>query len=152
MSADCAEDAKVSIMTHAFMYGTATFEGIRGYWNAEHQQLYVLFVREHCERIRNSAKMLLMEGLPSVDDLVAIVMETVRRNGYREDIYVRPSFYKSTKAIGVRLHHLEHQLYVITSPQGLDAAALAAAPESGSLFQAAIGRALGLPESRVVLP
>ena len=28
-------DAKVSIMTHAFMYGTATFEGIRGYWNAE---------------------------------------------------------------------------------------------------------------------
>ena len=28
-------DAKVSIMTHAFMYGTATFEGIRAYWNAE---------------------------------------------------------------------------------------------------------------------
>ena len=43
-------------------------------------------------------------------------------------------------------------LYVITSPQGLDAAALAAAPESGSLFQAALGQALGLPESRVVLP
>ena len=28
-------DAKVSIMTHAFMYGTATFEGIRAYWNAQ---------------------------------------------------------------------------------------------------------------------
>ncbi|HEY8818981.1 MAG TPA: hypothetical protein VIM25_09195, partial [Candidatus Limnocylindrales bacterium] len=28
-------DAKVSIMTHAFMYGTATFEGIRAYWNAD---------------------------------------------------------------------------------------------------------------------
>ena len=26
-------DAKVSIMTHAFMYGTAVFEGIRAYWN-----------------------------------------------------------------------------------------------------------------------
>jgi branched-chain amino acid aminotransferase len=35
-------DAKVSVMTHAFMYGTATFEGIRGYWNAEHGKLYVL--------------------------------------------------------------------------------------------------------------
>ncbi len=111
-------DAKVSIMTHAFMYGTATFEGIRGYWNAEHETLYVLFVREHCERIRNSAKMLLMEDLPSVDELVEIVLETVRRNHDREDVYVRPSFYKSTKAIGVRLHHLEHQLYVITSPFG----------------------------------
>lgn len=111
-------DAKVSIMTHAFMYGTATFEGIRAYWNAEHERLYVLFVREHMERIRNSAKMLLMEDLPSVDELVSIVLETVRRNGFREDAYIRPSFYKSTRAIGVRLHHLDHELYVIATPFG----------------------------------
>jgi branched-chain amino acid aminotransferase len=111
-------DAKVSIMTHAFMYGTATFEGIRGYWNADQQQLYVLFVREHAERIRNSAKMLLMEDLPSTDELVGIILETVRRNAFAEDVYVRPSFYKSTRAIGVRLHHLEHELYVIATPFG----------------------------------
>src|SRR6185369_13809746 len=98
-------DAKVSIMTHAFMYGTATFEGIRGYWNEEQGQLYGLFVREHMERIRNSAKMLLMEDLPTVDELVSIVVETARRNAFREDIYIRPSYYKSTRAIGVRLHH-----------------------------------------------
>ncbi len=112
------KDAKVSIMTHAFMYGTATFEGIRGYWNEEQQELHVLFVREHMERIRNSAKMLLMENLPPVDELVEIVLETVRRNGFRQDIYIRPSFYKSTRAIGVRLHHLEHELYVIVTPFG----------------------------------
>ncbi len=111
-------DAKVSIMTHAFMYGTATFEGIRGYWNAEQGTLYVLFLREHMERIRRSAKMLLMDDLPPVDDLVEIVLETVRRNAFREDVYVRPSFYKSTRAIGVRLHHLEHELYVIATPFG----------------------------------
>ena len=111
-------DAKVSIMTHAFMYGTATFEGIRGYWNAEQNQLYGLFVPEHMERIRNSAKMLLMEDIPSVDELVGIVVETARRNRFREDIYIRPSFYKSTRAIGVRLHHLDHELYVITTPFG----------------------------------
>ena len=111
-------DARVSIMTHAFMYGTATFEGIRGYWNAERDPLYVLFVREHMERIRNSAKMLLMEDLPSVDELVEIVMETVRRNHFAEDVYIRPSFYKSTRAIGVRLHHLDHELYVIVTPFG----------------------------------
>ena len=105
-------------MTHAFMYGTATFEGIRGYWNAEQETLYVLFVREHLERIRNSAKMLLMDNIPPVDELVEIVLETVRRNHYREDVYIRPSFYKSTRAIGVRLHHLDHELYVITSPFG----------------------------------
>lgn len=43
-------------------------------------------------------------------------------------------------------------LYVITSPQGMDERARAAAPESGSLFEAALGRSLGLPESRVRLP
>jgi branched-chain amino acid aminotransferase len=111
-------DAKVSIMTHAFMYGTATFEGIRGYWNADQGRLYALFVREHVERIRQSARILLMDPVPSVDELVSIVTETVRRNGFTEDVYIRPSFYKSTKAIGVRLHHLEHQLYVITVPFG----------------------------------
>ncbi len=112
------KDAKVSIMTHAFMYGTATFEGIRAYWNAEQGQLYGLFIREHLERIRNSAKMLLMDPVPSVDELFAIVVETVKRNGFREDAYIRPSFYKSTRAIGVKLHHLDHELYVIATPFG----------------------------------
>jgi branched-chain amino acid aminotransferase len=111
-------DARVNIMTHAFMYGTATFEGIRGYWNAEQGTLYGLFVREHVERIRHSARILLMEDIPSTDELVAIVTETVRRNRFTEDVYIRPSFYKSTRAIGVRLHHLEHQLYVVTLPFG----------------------------------
>ena len=111
-------DAKVSIMTHAFMYGTATFEGIRGYWNADQQQLWVLFLREHVERIRQSARILLMDDIPSVEELSSIILETVRRNDFHEDVYIRPSFYKSTRAIGVRLHHLEHQLYVITVPFG----------------------------------
>jgi len=111
-------DAKVSIMTHAFMYGTATFEGIRAYWDADHDQLNGLFVREHVERIRKSARILLMDPVPSVDELSAIIVETVRRNHFREDAYIRPSFYKSTRAIGVRLHHLEHQLDVISVPFG----------------------------------
>ena len=64
-------DAKVSIMTHAFMYGTATFEGIRAYWNAEQGKLYGLKVREHVERIRQSCRILLMENVPSVDELTA---------------------------------------------------------------------------------
>jgi len=111
-------DAKVSIMTHAFMYGTATFEGIRAYWNEDQGRLYALFVRSHVERIRNSAKILLMDPVPSAEELVSIITETIRRNNFTEDVYVRPSFYKSTLAIGVRLHHLEHQLYVIAVPFG----------------------------------
>jgi branched-chain amino acid aminotransferase len=111
-------DAKVSIMTHAFMYGTATFEGIRAYWNADEERLYGLKVREHVERIRQSCRILLMKDIPSVDELTRLIIETVRRNGFREDVYIRPSFYKSTKAIGVRLHDLDNELYIITLPFG----------------------------------
>src|SRR5258708_38707574 len=99
-------EAKVGIMTHAFMYGTATFEGIRAYWNEDQGKLYGLKIREHVERIRQSCRILLMENVPSVDELTRLIIETVRRNGFREDAYIRPSFYKSTKPIGVRLHHL----------------------------------------------
>ncbi len=111
-------DAKVSVMTHAFMYGTATFEGIRAYWNEDQGRLYALFVREHVERIRKSARILLMDPIPTVDELVSIVTETVRRNDFHEDVYIRPSFYKSTRAIGVKLHDLEHRLYVLAVPFG----------------------------------
>jgi branched-chain amino acid aminotransferase len=110
--------AKVSIMTHAFMYGTAVFEGIRGYWNPEQGRLYGLFLREHMERIRRSCRIMLMEPVPSVDELVGILLETTRRNAFTEDVYIRPSFYKSTRTIGVRLHHLDHQLYVVAVPFG----------------------------------
>ena len=111
-------EAKVSVMTHAFMYGTATFEGIRGYWNEDQGRLYGLRVREHVERIRQSCRILFMKDVPSVDELTRLIVETVRRNGFREDVYIRPSFYKSTAAIGVRLHDLENQLYIIALPFG----------------------------------
>lgn len=111
-------DAKVSIMTHAFMYGTATFEGIRAYWNPDQRRLYGLKLREHVERIRQSCRILLMKDVPSVDELTGLIVETIRRNDFHEDAYIRPSFYKSTRAIGVRLHNLDNELYIIAVPFG----------------------------------
>ena len=111
-------DANVSVMTHAFMYGTAVFEGIRAYWNAEQGVLYGLKLREHMERIRRNAGILLMTDIPPVDELVRIVVETIRRNGFRSDAYIRPCFYKSGTSIGVRLHDLPHELVVVALPFG----------------------------------
>ncbi len=111
-------DAKVSVMTHSFMYGTAVFEGIRAYWNPEQNTLYGLFLHEHMERIRRNAGMLFMKDLPSTDELVRLVVETASRNGLTEDLYLRPCFYKSSRAIGVRLHHLDHQLVILAVPFG----------------------------------
>src|SRR5215470_9331947 len=68
-------EAKVSIATHALHYGTACFEGIRGYWNAEHEQLYLLKMREHYERMANSWNVLRMRPRESLDDLCRITVE-----------------------------------------------------------------------------
>ncbi|TAL11833.1 MAG: branched-chain amino acid transaminase [Chloroflexota bacterium] len=111
-------DARIGIMTHAFMYGTAVFEGIRAYWNADQGTLYGLFLREHMERIRHNAGILMMNDLPTTDELVQLVVETASRNGLREDLYIRPSFYKSTRTVGVRLHHLDHDLVIFAVPFG----------------------------------
>jgi branched-chain amino acid aminotransferase len=111
-------DAKVGVMTHSFLYGTAVFEGIRGYWNADQGQLYLLKLREHYERIVDSSKVMLMEHGYTVDRLVELTTELVRRNGFREDVYVRATIYKSSEAIGVRLHNVECRVNVLAIPFG----------------------------------
>jgi branched-chain amino acid aminotransferase len=111
-------DARISIMTHAFLYGTGVFEGIRAYWNPDEKQLYALRVKEHIVRLRNSSKIMLMAEIPSVDEFTQIVLEVLRRNHFTEDAYCRPSVYKSTEAIGVKLHGLTHDFYVLAIPMG----------------------------------
>lgn len=111
-------DAKIGVMTHGFLYGTATFEGVRAYWNAEQGQLYGLKLREHFQRLRDSARILLMESPGTVDELVELTVELLRRNNFREDAYVRPTLYKSTEAIGVRLHNLDQRLCIFAIPFG----------------------------------
>jgi branched-chain amino acid aminotransferase len=111
-------EAKVSIMTHSFLYGTAVFEGIRAYWNADDEQLFLLKARQHYERIVDSSKILMMEPGYSVDEMVALTFELLKRNGYREDCYVRATVYKSDEAIGVKLHDLQSRLNLISIPFG----------------------------------
>lgn len=100
------EQAQVSVMTNALNYGTGCFEGIRGYWNPDHQQLYVFCLREHMERLHRSARILMMKLPYSTEELCQITIELLRREAFREDVYIRPLLYKSDPAIAVQLHGL----------------------------------------------
>jgi branched-chain amino acid aminotransferase len=112
------DDAKISVTTHAFNYGTAVFEGIRAYWNPEQEQLYGLDLLAHYRRLHRSAPILQLELRHSAEELVEITCEMLRRSQMREDAYVRPILYKSTEAVGVRLHNLESDLVIFTLPFG----------------------------------
>jgi branched-chain amino acid aminotransferase len=112
-------EAKISIMTHAFNYGTAVFEGIRGYWNAEKSQMFIVKLREHYERLENSAKLGLMSTLKySLAELEKFTIELCRKNDYREDIYIRPIYYKSQEKIGLGLIGVEEDFCMFVSPFG----------------------------------
>jgi branched-chain amino acid aminotransferase len=111
-------DARISVMTHAFNYGTAVFEGIRAYWNAEQEQLYLLDLLAHYERLKASARFLMMEVPHSAEELAAITVDVLRRDGLREDVYIRPLIYKSSEVIGVRLHNLDADIVIFGIPFG----------------------------------
>jgi branched-chain amino acid aminotransferase len=113
-----AEQAVISVRTHGFSYGTGCFEGIRGYWNEEDQQVYLFRLREHYVRFLNSCKILQISLPYTVDQLVDISIDLVKRNGQREDIYMRPMAYKSDQIVGVRLHNLEDHIIISSEPFG----------------------------------
>jgi len=112
------ERAKVSIMTHAFNYGTGCFEGIRAYWNNEEEELYLLKMREHYQRLHRSCHILLISLSYEVDTLCDITLELLRKEGFRQDTYIRPLAYKSAEEISVRLHDLEDGFAIFATPFG----------------------------------
>ncbi|MDH7489992.1 MAG: branched-chain amino acid transaminase [Anaerolineae bacterium] len=112
------ENAKVSIMTHAFNYGTGCFEGIRAYWNADENQLFVFRLLEHFQRLHRSCKILHIRLPYSPEELSDLLVELLRREGYREDCYIRPIAYKADETIGVRLHNLTDEFAMFATPFG----------------------------------
>ena len=112
------EDAKLGIKTHALHYGTAVFEGIRGNWNEKEQQTYIFRLREHFERLANGCRVLKINLNYSVDELCRKTVELVAKCGFETDVYIRPVAYTSSQALGVRLHDLEHDFFMLVMPWG----------------------------------
>src|SRR5438128_5702343 len=111
-------EAKVSVATHALQYGTACFEGIRAYWNERQQQLYLLKMPEHYQRMAHSCNLLRIRPKESFDDLCHITVELVRMHGYRQDVYVRPLAYKASQSIQLGLSPFDDAVAIYTFPMG----------------------------------
>jgi branched-chain amino acid aminotransferase len=109
-------DAKVGVMTHALNYGTAVFGGVRGYWNEQEEELFVFRPRDHFRRFLNSMKMMVMECDYDVEELTHTTIELIQKEGYRQDVYIRPLAYKSDEIIGVKLHDLQADVTMFSVP------------------------------------
>ena len=108
-------EAKISIATHGFLYGTAVFGGMRGYWNEEKKKLFVFRPYDHFHRLLNSGKMMAMSIPYDEEALTQLTVDLLRVDNWQQDVYLRPNIYKSDMGIGVRLHDLkdEFSMFVI---------------------------------------
>ena len=110
-------EARVSVLTHAFLYGTAVFEGIRGYRASAGNDILIFRLREHYQRLERSCKILNIRLSHDVDALCRLTVDLARANRFQDDIYIRPIAYKSAERIGVHLSD-ESDLVVVAVPFG----------------------------------
>jgi branched-chain amino acid aminotransferase len=111
-------DVRIGLMTHALHYGTGVFEGIRAYWNPNSEQLHLLLPGPHFDRMAKSARVLRMTLPHTTEELVNTTLELLRRNGFKQDVYVRPLLFKANEEIGVRLHGLDESFAIYMAPFG----------------------------------
>jgi len=111
-------EARVGVLTHALNYGTGCFGGIRAYWNADEQELFVFRPGDHFRRFLESTRLLDMRLPFSAEDLTDAVVSLLRAELFREDCYARPLAFYGDESIGVRLHNLTPELSIVAMPYG----------------------------------
>jgi branched-chain amino acid aminotransferase len=111
-------EANVGVLTHTFNYGTGVFGGVRGYWNDEEEELFIFRPQDHFQRFLESAKLMLMETPYTEADIQQFTIDLLKAENHRTDCYVRPMFYFANETIGVRLHDLNAELFIVSIPFG----------------------------------
>jgi branched-chain amino acid aminotransferase len=107
-------DAKINIATHGFLYGTAVFGGMRGYWNEEKKHLFVFRPWDHYHRLLHSARLMNVQTSFDEESLIQLTLDVLRMDNYQRDVYMRPTFYKADMGIGVKLHDLKDEFCLFT--------------------------------------
>jgi branched-chain amino acid aminotransferase len=110
--------AKVGVLNHTLNYGTGVFGGLRAYWNDSERQLFLFRPLDHFRRFLDSSRLLDMSLPHTPAQLAEITVELLRREGRREDSYVRPLAFVPDETVGVRLHDLHADITIVSIPFG----------------------------------
>jgi branched-chain amino acid aminotransferase len=91
-------EATTHVLTHSLHYGLAVFEGVRAYNTVEGTAIFRL--KEHTERLFNSAHIYMMKIPYSREELIEAQKEVVRANEL-ESCYIRPIAFYGSEKMGV---------------------------------------------------
>lgn len=92
-------DAKVHVLTHSLHYGLAVFEGVRAYQTADGRTA-IFRLKEHTERLLNSAKIFQLKVPYSFDELMQAQKDVVVGNKL-SSAYIRPLIWVGSEKLGI---------------------------------------------------
>ena len=111
-------DATVSVRSRALNYGLGCFAGIRGYKTDDGQQVNVFRLDRHVRRLEHSARIpcLRLSGSPS--EIAAVIVELLRRNEMRGDVYIRPIVFANSNELSPLLDPDTSETAIFCMPLG----------------------------------
>lgn len=83
------DQAKISIMAPGLTFAVLAFEGLRGYWNDDDNELFVFRVREHLDRLAFSNRVIEIDDAPDTAAFKRQMLELIRACEMRQDCYIR---------------------------------------------------------------
>src|SRR3954463_9940241 len=109
------KDAQIHVMAHVVNYGSSVFEGIRCY--APEGKPAIFRLRDHMQRLIDSAKIYRIDIDYSLDQLCAAALELVSKNGVWP-CYLRPIVLRGYGESGVNPFNSPTEVYVANYPWG----------------------------------
>lgn len=109
------DEARIHICSHVIHYGSSVFEGMRVYKTLKGPAAFRM--REHTERLFNSAKIYRMEIPFTNDQIDEAILSTIGANGL-EECYVRPVAYRGYGNLGVDPSACPVDVAIATWPWG----------------------------------
>jgi branched-chain amino acid aminotransferase len=92
-------DATISVRSRALNYGLGCFAGIRGYKTDDGQQVHVFRLGRHVRRLDHSARIIGLRVAAPPEQIAADIVELLRRNEMRGDVYVRPIVFANSNEL-----------------------------------------------------
>ena len=104
------EDAYLSPLTHTLHYGLGAFEGVRSY-EAKNGEVNIFRLKEHTERLFESAKIINVPIEFSFDEVMAAQLGVISKSGLK-DAYIRPLIYLNDEKLVLDIEGMKSHLMV----------------------------------------
>ncbi|MBI1857285.1 branched-chain amino acid transaminase [Candidatus Saccharibacteria bacterium] len=115
------EDANLSIASAPVLYGLSVYTVFSATWNDKRQKLYIFRLRDHYNRLVDSAKIMDFGGFVqnwSYQKFESTMLELIKRNAVKQDVSVRATVFIDELAPGTKMRGLTNSFSAYIYPMG----------------------------------